>query len=129
MSQFWLLFLKFVTVGGFGFGVDMLTTWLLKEKMKLTKYVSNSIGFIIGIIFRFVANKFWTFNDDNPEWLLQMAKFGLIAAVGLPLVNGIIYLLHEKYQWMSFYKAKILAMIVFMFWNFSANYFWTFDLG
>ena len=59
-------------------------------------------------------------------WLKQMMQFGLIALVGLALVNGIIYLLDEKLKLLSFYRAKIVAMIIFMLWNFTANYLWTF---
>ncbi len=126
MHPFFLKFLKFFTVGGFGFGLDMLVTWLLKEKMQLKKFTANTIGFVIGIIFRFFANKIWTFQDKNPEWLIQIVKFGVIALIGLGIVNGIIYLLDTKYKLLTFYKAKIAAMIVFMVWNFTANYFWTF---
>jgi len=126
MIGFWLTFFKFFTVGGLGFGIDMLSTWMLKEKMALAKFKSNTIGFIIGIIFRFFVNKLWTFQDTNPAWLKQIIQFGGIALVGLGIVNGIIYLLDERFKLLDFYKAKVIAMIVFMLWNFSANYLWTF---
>ena len=126
MSAFWLTFLKFFTVGGMGFGIDMLSTWILKEKLVLKKYTANTIGFFIGIVFRFFINKAWTFQDSNPEWLKQMIQFGSIALVGLAMVNGIIYLLDEKWKFLSFYKAKVVAMIFFMLWNFTAKYLWTF---
>ena len=83
MTGFWLTFLKFFTVGGLGFGIDMLSTWMLKEKMALAKFKSNTIGFIIGIVFRFFVNKLWTFQDTNPAWLKQIIQFGGIALVGL----------------------------------------------
>ena len=126
MTGFWFTFLKFFTVGGLGFGIDMLSTWVLKEKMALAKFKSNTIGFIIGIVFRFFVNKLWTFQDTNPAWLKQILQFGGIALVGLGIVNGIIYLLDERFKLLDFYKAKVIAMIVFMLWNFSANYLWTF---
>jgi putative flippase GtrA len=126
MTPFWLTFFKFFTVGGFGFGIDMLSTWVFKERLQLKKFQANSLGFIIGIIFRFFANKLWTFQNKDPDWLKQILQFGLIALVGLGIVNGIIYLLDEKLKLLSFYKAKIVAMIIFMLWNFAANYLWTF---
>lgn len=126
MSPFALTFAKFFTVGGIGFGVDLAVTWILKEKLQLKKYSANSLGFVFGVIFRFFANKMWTFQDNNPAWLYQMFQFSLIALVGLALVNGIIYLLNEKLALLKFYPAKIVAMIVFMLWNFTANYLWTF---
>ncbi|MEZ4978142.1 MAG: GtrA family protein [Chitinophagales bacterium] len=126
MSPFALTFAKFFTVGGIGFAVDMAITWLLKEKLQLKKYTANSLGFVFGVIFRFFANKLWTFQDSNPAWLYQMLQFGLIAFIGLGIVNGIIYLLNEKLALLNFYRAKIVAMIIFMLWNFTANYLWTF---
>lgn len=126
MSDFWFTFLKFFTVGGFGFAIDLLSTWLLKEKLQFQKYTANTIGFIIGVCFRFFANKFWAFENNNPNWIIQILQFGLIALIGLGIVNGIIYLLNEKLNILSFYKAKIVAMIVYMLWNFTANYLWTF---
>lgn len=126
MSPFLTIFFKFFVVGGLGFGLDMGSTWLFKEKLKLKKYTANSLGFFVGILFRFVLNKFWAFQDSSPFWYIQLFKFGLIAAVGLVVVNYIIYLLTEKHKLMPFYRAKIVAMMGFMVWNFTANYFWTF---
>lgn len=126
MSDFFIKFLKFFTVGGLGFGVDFFTTWLFKEKLQLKKMQANSIGFALGILFRFVANRLWTFESTDPNWHVQLFKFSLIALVGLGIVNGIIYLLNEKWKLMGFYPAKIASMFVFFAYNFTANYFWTF---
>lgn len=125
-SSFLFTFLKFFTVGGVGFGLDMLTTYIFKDKLNWPKFRANTIGFIIGIIFRFFANKYWSFENTDPNWLLQMFQFGSIALVGLAMVNGIIWLLHDKLQLMKFYPAKVVSMIIFMLWNFTANYLWTF---
>ena len=120
-----LTFLKFITVGGFGFGFDILITYILKDRLNVHKYVSNTVGFILGIAFRYIFNRIWTFQSNDPEVAVQFLKFMSIGVVGLGIVTAVIYLLHDKLG-MKFYPAKIIAMIVFMFWNFSANYFWTF---
>ena len=107
--------------------LDLVVTWLLKEKLKLWKYLANSIGFISGVFFRYFFNRIWTFESDDPQIAVQFFKFLLIGLIGLGLVNGIVYLLHDRLK-MNFYFSKIVAMIIFMFWNFSANYFWTFEM-
>ena len=75
MSTFWITFFKFFTVGGLGFGIDMLSTWIFKEKLQLKKFQANTIGFIIGVIFRFFVNKLWTFQNypwfNKDEHLLE----------------------------------------------------------
>jgi putative flippase GtrA len=42
-------FLKFCIVGSSGMVVDFGTTWFLKEKVRVNKYLANSAGFISGI--------------------------------------------------------------------------------
>lgn len=127
MTAFWLTFIKFFVVGGVGFGFDFLVTYILKEKWRLQKFTANTIGFFVGVVFRFFANKYWSFQNTNPNWGKQILQFGLVALIGLAIVNGIIYLLHDKLGLLNFYKAKIVAMIIFMIWNFTANYLWTFS--
>ena len=119
-------FLKFFTVGGLGFGVDMATTWVFKERLNLPKFAANSAGFAIGMGVRFVANRIWTFQSTDPNWIRQMLLFFGFAAIGLGLVNAIIWLLNEKLQWVNFYVAKVLAMLVFFGYNFTVNLLITF---
>jgi putative flippase GtrA len=126
MTTFWAIFIKFFIVGGIGFGIDVALTWLLKDKWQWNKYTANTFGFSVGTLMRFFATKSWAFQDNNPNWLEQMGLFIFIALVGLAMVNGIIYLLNERWQLFKFYYAKIIAMFVFLAWNFAANYFFTF---
>ncbi len=127
-SGFWQVFFKFFTVGGLGFGVDMLSTFIFKDKLNLNKYLSNSIGFGIGMAFRYVANRIWTFESDDPQILLQFLKFMAIAVVGLGIVNFFLYIFNDRMK-IKYYWAKSLAMCFFFAWNFTANYYWTFDMG
>jgi putative flippase GtrA len=53
--------LKFGTVGFIGMLWDFLITFLLKEKLKLNKYLANSIGFTCAVINNFILNLYWTF--------------------------------------------------------------------
>ena len=52
---------KFGVVGLIGMCVDFFTTWLLKEKLQLNKYVANSIGFTCAVVLNFFLNLHWTF--------------------------------------------------------------------
>lgn len=122
LDKYW----RFVIVGGFGFFVDVSITWILKEKILVQKYFANSFGFVCGVTFNYVFNRIWTFKSNNPDIFWQYGAFLTIGLIGLVIVNGVIYLLHDRFKW-NFYLSKILAMIVFMFWNFSANYFYTFQ--
>ena len=125
MTEVAILFAMFVVAGGVGFGVDVaISTSLLKTK-RVPLLIANSIGFIVGVVIKYVINRVWTFSSDDPNVLSQFGKFMAISLVGLVMVNYIVYYLHTKKQ-KKFMFSKIMAMSVFMVWNFTANYFFTF---
>ncbi|WNJ17912.1 GtrA family protein [Pontibacter sp. G13] len=118
--------LKFCVVGFGGLGLDFLVTYLLKEKLKIQRYVANSIGFLCASTFNYWFNRIWTFQSDNPEIPIEFASFLLVSAIGLGLNNLFLFLLEKR---VNFYIAKIIAITLVAFWNFLANYYFTFQLS
>jgi putative flippase GtrA len=127
MFEIGFKFLKFCVVGSLGLGIDFGTTFFLKEKVKINKYVSNSLGFIFATFSNYLLNKYWTFEDTDPDALIQFTKFVSVSIVGLGFSNLIIYLLINK-KGVKFYWAKIIAIGVVVLWNFIANYNYTFSI-
>jgi putative flippase GtrA len=125
MFELGLKFLKFCTVGFSGLAIDFGITYLTKEKLKFNKYVANSLGFIIASTSNYFLNKAWTFHDTNPDAITQFSKYIFIALIGLLLNNLIIYVLVNKKE-VTFYWAKLIAIGIVVFWNFIANYNFTF---
>jgi putative flippase GtrA len=119
-------FLKFGIVGFSGLIVDFSFTWLCKEKFIINKYISNSIGFTLGVINNFYWNKNYTFNDYDSEYGIQFLKFLIVALVGFLLNNFILYLLQKRSP-LNFYVSKVIVTIVVFFWNFFANSLYTFN--
>ena len=119
-------FLKFGTVGLSGMVVDFGITFLLKERFRLNKYVSNTCGFFAAASSNFILNRLWTFQSNDPQVTFQYVKFLSLSTVGVLLSNSIIYLLHERWQW-NFYFAKLISIGIVLFWNFFASYFFTFS--
>jgi putative flippase GtrA len=118
-------FLKFCIVGFSGMIVDFGTTWLLKEKVKVNKYIANSTGFILAASSNYLFNRFWTFHSVNPRIVSEYGSFILISSVGLAINNLIIFLLNEKMK-LNFYLSKLFAVGVVTIWNFFMNYMITF---
>jgi putative flippase GtrA len=116
-------FLKFIIVGFSGMIVDFSITILLKEKLKVNRYISNSAGFTIAASSNYLFNRFWTFESNNPKILIEYSTFFLISLIGLAINNFIIYLFEKK---LKFYFAKFLAIMVTSLWNFTANYYLNF---
>ena len=120
-----LKFLKFGVVGATGLVIDFAITFLLKEKLKVNKYVSNSIGFIVAASSNYFFNRIWTFENTHPNISIQYFTFIVISLIGLFLSTTIVGLLHERMK-LNFYWAKLIAIGVVMSWNFTANLFFTF---
>ena len=120
-----LQFIKFCVVGGTGVVVDFGITFLFKEKLKLNKYIANSLGFMAAASTNYLLNRWWTFRSHDPEVAQQYVQFVGISAIGLILNNIIIYLLNDKAR-LNFYLSKLIAIGLVTLWNFFMNYYFTF---
>jgi putative flippase GtrA len=120
-----LKFVKFCVVGLSGMGVDFGTTWILKEKVRINKYIANSTGFILAATSNYVWNRVWTFQSENKQIFREYSLFILISVAGLGINNFIIFLLNDKMK-INFYISKLFAVGVVTLWNFLMNYLITF---
>ena len=120
-----LQFIKFCVVGGTGVVVDFGITFLFKEKLKLNKYIANSLGFMAAASTNYLLNRWWTFRSHDPEVAQQYVQFVGISAIGLILNNIIIYLLNDKAR-LNFYLSKLIAIGLVTLLNFFMNYYFTF---
>lgn len=118
-------FLKFVIVGFSGLFVDFSITYLLKEKLKLNRYISSSTGFIFAASSNYFLNRIWTFESSNPRIVSEYGTFILISIIGLIINNACLYVFEKR---LHFYFAKFLAVLVTSVWNFTANYYLNFTL-
>lgn len=118
-------FLKFGVVGFSGIIVDFGITYVLKEKLRIHKYVANSAGFVMATISNYLLNRYWTFNTGDSAQFSQFGKFFGIAIVGLALNNLLIYLLNDRLK-INFYVSKAVAIAIVSLWNFFGNYLYTF---
>ncbi len=125
MIDLLIKFIKFSVVGFTGVFVDFGTTFILKEKIKIQKYIANSIGFTLAATNNYILNRIWTFQSTDPHVLAQYGKFFVISLIGLIINNSVVYILHGKGK-INFYISKGFAVIVVTLWNFFANYKFTF---
>lgn len=125
MSELIFKFVRFCVVGFSGMLIDYSLTYLGKEKLKINKYVANGVGFLFAATSNFLLNQYWTFEDKNPDDLIQFSQYLFVALIGLGINTAVIYLLVNKKD-MNFYLAKLIAIAVAIIWNFTANYNFTF---
>jgi putative flippase GtrA len=118
-------FIKFCVVGFSGMFIDFGTTWLLKEKVKVNKYIANSAGFVLAATSNYLWNRYWTFQSVNSHMVTEYFSFIIISLIGLAINNLLIYLLSDKMKF-NFYLSKLFAIGVVTVWNFVLNYLITF---
>ena len=117
--------LKFGIVGCSGMIVDFGTTYICKEILKINKFISNGIGFILAATSNYFLNRNWTFNSQSEDIGTQYVQFMIVSAIGLGINSIVLYLLNEKLKW-NFYFSKLIAIGVTTIWNFFANLLFTF---
>ncbi|GHV68626.1 hypothetical protein FACS1894199_16140 [Bacteroidia bacterium] len=120
-----LKFLKFCTVGFSGMLLDFGTTWLLKEKVKINKYLANSCGFILAAVSNYIWNRLWTFQSHSGQVGVEFLSFFAISLLGLGINNFALWVLSDKGK-LNFYLSKILSIGVVTIWNFGMNFLFTF---
>tara|TARA_B100000609_G_C17135594_1_gene392637 strand:+ start:640 stop:1011 length:372 start_codon:yes stop_codon:yes gene_type:complete len=118
-------FIKFCIVGFSGLVIDFIITYISKEKLKIHKYISNSLGFVIAVCTNYYLNRIWTFESNSTQIFEEYTSFFIISIVGLITNNIFLYLFHEKLE-KQFYTSKFIAILLTSFWNFFANYYYTF---
>ena len=117
--------LKFGIVGCSGMIIDFGATYLCKEILKINKFLSNGIGFILAATSNYFINRIWTFNSQTEDIGIQYAQFMIVSVIGLGINSLILYLLNEKLKW-NFYFSKVIAIAITTIWNFFSNLLFTF---
>jgi putative flippase GtrA len=117
-------FLKFGIVGFSGMVIDFSITILLKEKIRIHRYIASSVGFTVAASSNYLLNRLWTFYSNNPKVIIEYGTFIIISLIGLAINNLFLFLFEKK---LKFYAAKFFAIIITMVWNFFANYYLTFN--
>jgi putative flippase GtrA len=120
-------FFKFGLVGFSGLVIDFSVTWICKEKLLLNKYLSNSFGFLFGVVNNYFLNKYFTFHNNDNHVATQFLSFLIISIIGFLLNTSFLYLLQKNTK-INFYVCKVIVTVIVFVWNFTANSLYTFKL-
>lgn len=120
-------FFKFGLVGFSGLIIDFSITWICKEKLLLNKYISNSFGFLFGVVNNYFLNKYFTFHNTDNHLATQFLSFLIISVIGFLLNTLFLYLLQKNTK-INFYLCKAIVTLIVFVWNFTANSLYTFKI-
>jgi putative flippase GtrA len=133
-------FVKFAIVGAAGSITDFIVLNLLIQLFALPLAVANTCSFVAAVIQNFTLNRLWTFPESQERRARgQLAQFAIVSLVGYGLNQLVFLSLHHLWEdyWManfgpdtgfllSYNVAKLFAIGVVLFWNFTANRLWTY---
>ena len=57
-NLFTIRFFKFGIAGLTGIAIDFSLTWICKERLKINKYISNSLGLSFAVVSNFILNRY-----------------------------------------------------------------------
>jgi len=103
------------------FGIKFLTGWEIQS----LKQIIKGISFIVSATFSYILNRTWTFRSTEQAVAKQASLFFVVALVGLGLNNLIFYLVTGIFGWPDI-AGLVIATLIVMFWNFTANKIWVF---
>jgi len=123
--QFIFIFFKFSVSGLCGVLTNFLLTFLLKEKLFLNKYISNSSALTIALFINFILNRNWTYQVNLEPVFSQSFKFLLVVTVSVLINHFIVYVSHKNFKF-NFYFSKLIAVALVFIWNFVMHSIYTF---
>ena len=123
--QFIFIFFKFSISGLCGVLTNFLLTFLLKEKLFLNKYISNSSALTIALFINFILNRNWTYQVNLEPVFSQFLKFLLVVTVSVLINHVIVYVSHKNFKF-NFYFSKLIAVALVFIWNFVMHSIYTF---
>jgi dolichol-phosphate mannosyltransferase len=118
-------FVKFAIVGSIGTVVDICILVFLKEIVGINVYVANTFSFTAAVLNNYTLNTLWTFGDQDKQHKRQLVQFFIVSIVGLGLSQVLLFVFHDILN-QHYLIAKCLAILIVLFWNFTANRLWTF---
>jgi len=133
-------FVKFAIVGAAGSITDFSVLTLLVQLMGAPLVIANTVSFTAAVIQNFLLNRRWTFPESQERQASgQLAQFVIVSVIGLGLNQLVFLTLHHFWDtyWINWYGAdigfivsyniaKLFAIGVVLFWNFTANRLWTY---
>ena len=119
---------RFVAVGTFAAGVQLVLLWLFVELAGLNYLVGATIAIEITIILSYVLNNAWTFermqNTGAAEYTVGLLKTNLVRGTAIPIQLGILFVF---VQWLGiqYLLANAVAILLSGLYRYVLDARWT----
>lgn len=132
-------FFKFALVGMGGMATHLTIFNILR--LFVPSVLANTVGFSIAVVQNFFLNRHWTFPESRKHNAgTQLGQFAIVSLIGLT-INLLVFTIVSHFSAPIFANyihnpqlahtlsdnfALASAILVVLFWNFTANRLWTF---
>ena len=111
-------FAKFGVVGFIAFLIDYGLLILCTEMLGISYLVSATIGFVVSVIFNYVASMRFVFtHKEDMSRTKELVIFVVLSVIGLGINDGLMWLGVDGLGW-HYMLVKIIATVVVSIWNF-----------
>lgn len=116
--------IRFLFVGGAATALHY-SVMILVIQLQIARPVgASSIGFLVGAIFNYLANRHFTFRSAR-QHREAFPRFALVATTGLVINATIIWLVHDFLS-INYLFGQVIATFGTLIWNYTLNHMWTF---
>lgn len=117
-------FIKFGIVGVSNTLLTAIVIWVLLKVLHSSDYLSNFIGYIVGLTNSFFWNRKWTF-ESKTNLSITIFKFIITFAISYLFQLGNLYLLLH-FSTIDPYVCQLISIVVYTCINFALNKYYTF---
>ncbi|WP_083200390.1 GtrA family protein [Thauera phenolivorans] len=116
--------IRFLCVGGAATALHYLVMILVVQLQIARPVGASSVGFLVGAIFNYLANRHFTFRSTKRH-REAFPRFALVATSGLAINASIVWLIHDLMS-MHYLLGQVIATLGTLVWNYTLNRMWTF---
>ena len=110
--------MKFVVVGGVATIIDFVFLYIFKEIVNLPIILSNTLSFIISVIYNYIASIKWVFDVSEEKNKRQtFLMFIVFSVIGLILNDLIMHICISNLR-IYYLISKLVATAIVMVFNF-----------
>ena len=111
-QTFWQIF-KFAIVGGMATATHASLFVFIIETKIAKALQANFIAFGVAFLISFLGQYHWTFkNSSDTHWAKKMAKFMIVALIGLGLNTAAVYIIVDKLLLPYLYAVLFMTTVV-----------------
>ena len=119
---------RFVAVGAFTAGIQMVLLWAFVDVGRVNYLVSAVVAIEITIVLSYVLNNAWTFrryrNTGTADYLVGLLKTNVIRGSAIPLQVGVLFALVE-WRAVPYLLANAFAILVSGLYRYVLDARWT----